>query len=55
MRSIQIPVSYLVQGVLGGMTQGTYSHRLDNEGYISEFRKKEKGGRSDYIYTMTWK
>ena len=55
MRSTQIPVSYLDQDVLGDMTQGTYSHRLDNEGYISEFRKKEKGGRSDYIYTMTWK
>ena len=55
MRSIQIPVSYLDQDILAGMTQGTYSHRLDNEGYISEFRQKEKGGRTDYIYTMTWK
>ena len=55
MRSTQIPVSYLDQDVLGDMTQGTYSHRLDNEGYISEFRKKEKGHRTEYIYTMTWK
>lgn len=54
MRSTQIPISFLDQDVLGGMTQGTYSHKLDNEDYISEFRTKEKGGRSEYIYTLTW-
>lgn len=58
MRSTQIPVAYDHQYVLndmGIMTQGTYSHRLDDEGYISEFRKKEKDGWCEYIYTMTWK
>ena len=54
MRSTQIPISFLDQDVVGGMSQGTYSHKLDNEGYISEFRIKNKGGRSEYIYTMTW-
>ncbi len=55
MRSAQIPTSFLDDDLHAGMTQGTYIHRLDNEGYISEFRVKEKGSRIDYIYTMTWK
>lgn len=55
MRSVQIPTSFLDDDILAGMTQGTYSHSLDNEGYISEFRIKAKGDSSYYIYTMTWK
>ena len=56
MRSTQIPVSFLFSdGTSNTMTQGTYTNRLDDEGYISEFRKKEKGDWCEYIYTMTWK
>ena len=56
MRSTQIPVSFLYSdGTSNTMTQGTYTHRLDDEGYISEFRKKEKGDWCEYIYTLTWK
>ena len=55
MRSTQIPVSFLYSGIGNTTIQGTYTHRLDDEGYISEFREKDKGGWCEYIYTMTWK
>ena len=54
MRSTQIPISFLDQDVSSGMAQGTYSHKLDSDGYITEFRKKYKNNRTEYIYTMTW-
>ena len=55
MRSTQIPVSFLYSDIGNTTIQGTYTHRLDDEGYISEFREKDKGGWCEYIYTMTWK
>lgn len=56
MRSTQIPVSFLHSDAFYNITtQGTYTHRLDDEGYISEFRKREEGDWYEYIYTMTWK
>lgn len=56
MRSNKIPNRYLDWDPLhGGTTQGTYSHRLDNDGYIAEFRIKENSSYIEEVYTMTWK